>query len=74
MYPKELMTVEQVIRYFSATYEFTVTNAGENLKISYTDDSKTTSMLIWKEHLTIQQLIRTVQNLVWNHCNNILDT
>lgn len=73
MNPKTLLTVEQVKEYFSATDEFKVTDAGENLKLSYTDDGKTTSLLIWKEQINIQQLIREVATLVWNHCHNILD-
>lgn len=73
MNPLALLTVEQVKDYFSATTEFKVTETAENLKLSYTVSGKTTSLLIYKEDINIQQLIREVSQLVWNHCNNILD-
>lgn len=75
MNPKESMTDKEVEEFFSATNEFTVKKEGINLKISYTDRNKTTSLLVWNnpEALNIQQLIRTTQQLVWNHCHNILD-
>lgn len=75
MNPKESLTAQQVKEFFSATHEFSVTEEGENLKISYTDDDKTTSSLMWNNPaaLTFQQLIRKIHQLVWNHCNNILD-
>lgn len=73
MDPKQLMTVEEVKQFFSQTHEFTVTDAGTTLNIAYEDDDKVTSILIWKEHINIQQLIRRIKQLVWNHCNNILD-
>jgi len=79
MNPKKLMKVEEVIEFFSATDEFKVEDlgikgkAGHCVRISYIDYEKTTSSLIWAEHINIQQLIRTIHQLVWNHCNNILD-
>lgn len=73
MDPKKLMTVEEVKEFFSATGEYTVVEEGHNLKISYEDDDKITSTLIYKENINVQQLIRKIKQLVWNHCNNILD-
>lgn len=71
--PTMTMTVLEVKEFFSSTREFTVTDTGSNLNISYTDNGRTTSSLIWKEALDIQALIRKIQQLVWNHCNNIFD-
>lgn len=75
MDPKKSLTAAEVNQFFSATHEFQVIEEGNSLKISYTDDGKTTSSLMWNnpQALTVQQLIRKVQQLVWNHCNNILD-
>ena len=70
---KKLMTVAEVKSFFENTHEFQVIEEGHNLKISYEDDDKITSVLLYKEHVNIQQLIRKVKQLVWNHCNNILD-
>jgi hypothetical protein len=69
--PKKLMTPEEVVEYFSATDEFKVLDEGKNFRVSYTADGRMTDSLIWKKHINIQQLIRKVQQLVWNHCNNI---
>ncbi len=71
MNPKQKMTAQDVKDFFSSTGEFTVEDKGNNLNISYTDDGRTSSSLIWKEALNIQQLIRKITQLVWNHCNNI---
>lgn len=75
MNPKKSLTAQEVKEFFSATDEFQVKEEGNNLRISYTDDDKTTSSLIWNNEkaLNIQQLIRKIHQLVWNHCNNILD-
>ena len=73
MDPKKLMSVEEVKQFFDATHEFQVTEEGDNLKISYEDNDKITSTLIWKEHINVQQLIRKIHQLVWNHCNQIFD-
>lgn len=70
---KKLMTVAEVKEFFASTDEFQVTEEGHNLKITYEDDDKVTSSLIYKEHINVQQLIRKVKQLVWNHCNDILD-
>jgi hypothetical protein len=73
MDPGKLMTVEEVKDFFDLTNEFTITESGSNLKISYTRVGKTTSTFIWKQHISIQQLIRKITQLVYNHCNNIFD-
>lgn len=75
MNPKQALTPEQVKEFFSATHEFKVEEKGHNLKISYTDDGETTSTLVWNnpQALTFQQLIRTIKQLVWNHCHEIFD-
>ncbi len=70
---KKLMSVEEVKEFFDATHEFQVSVEGHNIKLSYESDDKITSTLIYKEHINVQQLIRKVKQLVWNHCNNILD-
>lgn len=75
MDPKQSMTAEEVKQFFSATDEYQLKEAGENIKISYTSDNKTTSLLVWNDPqtLTVQQLIRTIQQLKWNHCHEIFD-
>lgn len=75
MNPRSSLTAQEVKEFFSATNEFSVKEEGDSLRISYTDDGKTTSSLIWNnpQALTFQQLIRKIHQLVWNHCNNILD-
>lgn len=70
---KKLMTVHEVVEFFASTHEFKVTNAGENITISYTNNDKTISASMMKEHINVQQLIRKVKQLVWNHANNIFD-
>lgn len=73
MDPQKSMTAQEVKEFFSATNEFQVKEEGNNLRLSYKDGGKTTSTLIWNnpEALSIQQLIRTITQLQWNHCNNI---
>jgi hypothetical protein len=73
MNPKKLMSVEEVKQFFDATHEFQVSVEDHNIKLTYESDDKTTSTLIYKENVNVQQLIRKVKQLVWNHCNNILD-
>jgi hypothetical protein len=71
---KKLMTIEELNSFFSATQEFATKQDGDYVIISYTDGDKTSSSSIWAKHINIQQLIRTITRLVWNHCNdNILD-
>lgn len=70
---RKLMTEQDVRDFFSSTDEFIVTDAGDSLKIAYNEDDKTASTLIWKQHITIQSLIRKIKQIVWNHCNNNLD-
>lgn len=70
---KQLMSVEEVKEFFGETAEFEVSVEGTSIKITYEDDDKSTSVLIWKEHVNVQQLIRKIKQLVWNHCSNILD-
>jgi hypothetical protein len=70
---KQLMSVEEVKEFFSETAEFEVSVKGTSIEITYEDDDKVTSVLVSKDHVNIQQLIRKVKQLVWNHCNNILD-
>lgn len=67
------LSFEEVKDFFKETSEFTVTKIGERLKISYTEDDKTTSTLIWNKDINSQELIRSITQLVWNHCHNILD-
>ena len=75
MNPKKSLTAQEVKDFFSATDEFKVTEEGDNLRVSYRKDGKTTSSLMWnnEEALSFQQLIRQIQQLVYNHCNNIFD-
>lgn len=72
MDPKEPMTIEDAKQIFSATDEFTISDAGDNIELSYTDE-KTTSILIDKEHITMQRLVRVIHQLTWNYCNQIFD-
>lgn len=70
---KKLISVNEVKAFFASTHEFQVKEEGSNLRITYTDDNKSTSSLMWKQHMNVQQLIRIIRQLVWNHCNNIID-
>lgn len=73
------LSIEEVKDFFKETEEFTVDftvtvkEVDDCLKISYTDNGKTTSTLIWNKNLNHQQLIRAITELVWNHCNGNFD-
>ncbi len=73
MNAKSVMTVEEVKDFFANTLEFKVEEEGQNLRITYEDDDKKTSSLLYTPTVNIQQLIRKITQLVWNHCNDILD-
>lgn len=76
MNPKRILTVEEVIEFFSHTHEFQVEKYDEHhLKIIYIDSliQHKTSVLMYIPKINIQQLIRTVSQLTWNACNNIID-
>ncbi len=66
------MSVEEAKQIFSATDEFEITEEGDNIKLAYTDEH-TTSVLIDKEHITMQRLVRVIHQLTWNYCNQIFD-
>lgn len=72
MNPKQSISTEEAKQIFSATDEFKVTEEGDNIKLAYTDEN-TTSILIDKEHITMQRLVRAIHQLTWNYCNGIFD-
>jgi hypothetical protein len=71
MEPQKEMTQEDVEQFFSATAEFKVESHDQGIKITYEDNYKVISTIIYRP--TIQTLIRKIKELVWNHCNNIFD-
>lgn len=69
------MTYEEVVEFFSATDEFTVSQDKGDIILALKEQGNTCSTRIWNnpQALTIQQLIRCITQLKWNMCNQNYD-
>lgn len=67
MNPKQIMTFEEVVEFFSATDEFIVQKHDKlHLRLILIDNLKKCSLLMYLPTINIQQLIRHITQLQWN--------